>query len=631
MMSKKFGVILVFFMCMLAFDAAADKNETQKTREIVLSNSDLGSLANPVKCDGDKGEEEYLERLKDSSGEHVEFCRIGHAHPDPGGNILDKYEIKSKDGATRAEIYMDMNWNDYVESQPITEFKIKTSKKPKTIKYKYETRYLTAGDVYQMIADWGFYCEIVSGSSFHKEGLKGIQIPNNSIFSLKRIIFSQEESNGNIVTWSRLNFDPPAGIDRDIRLNWYPGIQKCSFENAVSLVENLNRQQKGGFSGWRIPTLTELFSIVDNSERHFPGEFDFPQGETLTFWTATPVRKKGTVLDYEKSEKAYYVINLKYNHQTNKYSLSFTFRNIKEKNKKEAYLIPLFSEITYAYQPTPTRVPASPVSSSPVVTPPGIGAPKTGQTPPSQVSNIPGLVPQPPPAPPSSGTVSPKQKTTAGDKIPGFDDVTAPPKQPPTTKPPQPQIPSTSPPKKTGQADKIPGFDDVPNRPGTSLTPQIAPRTVNIALIPCLRRSMLGGNEQQLLVLINDEIESTLNNLKIPANISLKIDKKSPNNRTGLTQMTRVYSISLNQSFNESDKMRLFKSEIMTPQNIDIIVTVVTNFNNSNLNFYLLEPMIISGIDDKIYSRKFKQNAAAGFASLNDFVGNTIKNIVSNI
>jgi hypothetical protein len=41
--------------------------------------------------------------------------------------------------------------------------------------------------------------------------------------------------------------------------------------------------------------------------------------------------------------------------------------------------------------------------------------------------------------------------------------------------------------------------------------------------------------------------------------------------------------------------------------------------------------MIISGIDDKIYSRKFKQNAAAGFASLNDFVGNTIKNIVSNI
>jgi hypothetical protein len=148
-------------------------------------------------------------------------------------------------------------------------------------------------------------------------------------------------------------------------------------------------------------------------------------------------------------------------------------------------------------------------------------------------------------------------------------------------------------------------------------------------------KGMLGGNEQKLLVLINDQIENTLNNLnhdlKSQLNISLKIDKKNPNNRTSLTQMTRVYSISLNQSFNESDKMRLFKSEIMAPQKIDIIVTVVTNFNKSNLNFNLLEPIIISGIDDKIYSGKFPQNASNRFTSLTDFVGNTIKNIVTHI
>lgn len=626
LMRKKIVVILILFMCLPAFGTAAGKNNTQKTREIVLSNSDLGSPANPVKCNGDKGEEEYLERLRDSSGKPVKFRRIGHAHPDPNGNILDKYEIKSKDGTARAEIYMDMNWDGYVEDQAIPGFKIKVAKKSKTITYKFETQSLTARDVYHMIIDHGFHCEIFSGSGFHGEGLNGIKIPKNSIFPLRRIIFSEKESNGNIATWSRLNIDPPAGIDRDIRLNWNPGIQKCSFENAISLVENLNRQQKGGFSGWRIPTLTELFSIVDNSERHFPGEFNLPKGETLTFWTATPVRKKGTVLDNQKSKKAYYIIKLKYNNQTNKYSLSFNFRDVEGKNRKEAYLLPLFSEITYAYQPSPTRAPTPPVSPSPGITPPGFDPQKKGPTPPSQKPKIPGLIPPQSTSPAVPKTpISPHRKKAGGkDKIPGFDDVQAPTKQiqPPVKTPPQIKPPSTPPPTKTTASDRIPGFDDVP----TSM-----PRTVNIALIPCMWKGMLGGNEQQLLVLINDEIEKALSILKIPANISLKIDKKNPNNRTGWTQMTRVYSITLNQSFNESDKMRLFKSEIMTPQKIDIIVTVVTNFNKSNLNFNLLEPMIISGIDDKIYSGKFPQNASNRFSSLTNFVGNTIKDIVRRI
>jgi len=621
-MTKKLVVILTVIMFLSGFGTVSGKNKNQKTRVIVLSNSDLGSLANPVKCDGDKGEKEYLRRLRDSSGKPVKFRRTGHAHPDPKGPILDKYKIKSKDGATRTEIYLDMNWNDYVENQPITGFKIKVAKKPKIIRYKFETQSLTAHDVYRMIADYGFYCETVTGSSFHGEGLKGIKKPKNSIFPLRRIILSEEESNGNIATWSRLNIAPPRGISRDIRLNWYPGIPKCSFENAVSMVENLNRQQKGGFSQWRIPTLTELFSIIDNSERHFPGEFNFTKGETLTFWTATPVRKKGTALDYQKSEKAYYVINLKYSNQTNNYSLSFTFQNIERKNREEAYLLPVFSEITYAYQPTPTGIPTAPVSPSPSVTPPGFGTQKSSRTPPSQKYNVPGLIPQQSTPPPSSGTAFPKKKTTVNDKIPGFDDDPVSPKKPPKTKSLQPQTPSASLPQKTARADKIPGFDDVTNS---------KPSTVKIALIPCMWKGVVGRSEQRLLVFINDEIEKTLNNLKVQSHIKLKIDKKNPNDRSSLTQMTKLYSISSNQTLNEIEKMKLYKLEIMTPQDFDIIVTVVTNFNKSNFNFNLLKPMVISGIDDKIYSGKFMQNTSNRFSSITGFVGKTIKKIVSHI
>lgn len=639
-MSKKIRVILMFFMCLLIFGTTNAKNKIKKNGEIILANNDLGSITNPVKCNGDKGEKDYLERLLDSNGKPVQFRRIGHAHPDPGGNILDIYEIESHDGTTRAEIYMDMNCPKCIENKPITGFKIKAASKSKTIKYKYETQSLTAHQVYQMIVDYGFYCEITLGSPFHGEGLKGHNIPKNSIFPLKRIILSEKENNGNIATWSRLNIAPSAGNVRDIRLNWFPGIRKCSFKDAISVVENMSRKQDGGFSEWRIPTITELFSIIDNSKRHFPGEFNFPTGETLTFWTATPVLKKGTVLDFQKSRKAYYLIRVAYYKKRNKYSISFTFGDVNKNRTKEAYLLPVFSEIHYAYQPYSTRVPTSPVPPLPVNPQPGFDPGKTGQTPSSQSSNIPGIVPQQSTSQAVPKTpITPKQNKTGNiDKIPGFDDGPVTPIKPPKKKSSKPQIPYTPSHKKIAPVDKVPGFDDVPSRTGTTGTSpniQKAPRTLNIALIPCLWKGLMGRKELQLLVFINDEIEKKINNLKYDLksqlNVTLKIDKKDPNNRTNWSQMRRLYSISFDQSLGESDKISQFKSVIMAPENIDIIVTVAADLNNNTLNFNILKPMIISAIDNKIYSGKFSQNVSGSFSLLTNFVGTTIKKIVSHI
>jgi hypothetical protein len=98
-------------------------------KKIILADKDLGSKANPVKCDRDKGEIEYLEKLKDGNGNPVVYERTGHRRS-ATGTILDQYEIKSEDGKVCAVIYMSMYCAGHSETKPIKGFQIASGGDP---------------------------------------------------------------------------------------------------------------------------------------------------------------------------------------------------------------------------------------------------------------------------------------------------------------------------------------------------------------------------------------------------------------------------------------------------------------------------------------------------------------------
>ncbi|EIJ35441.1 tetratricopeptide repeat protein [Thiothrix nivea] len=83
----------------------------------------LGSWDNPVKCNSPSGEREYLSRLRCSSGDMVDFERLGNSGEGVFGNIVDDYELRCINSKKTVHVYMDM-YHDYRESQPIDGFSI---------------------------------------------------------------------------------------------------------------------------------------------------------------------------------------------------------------------------------------------------------------------------------------------------------------------------------------------------------------------------------------------------------------------------------------------------------------------------------------------------------------------------
>ena len=420
------------------------KNAKKKLppKDVRLFAGDLGSISNPVKCDGTQGQIEYLKRLRSPSRKSIKYRRLKHANPVPNGHTLDVYEIKSRDGRIRAVIHMDMYWPGYIESQAIKEFKIKESKGPKHITYRLETQPLTPHHVYQMILDYGFYCEIISGNPFHKEALQGINIPAKSVFPLRRSILDRKTNHGNIETWSQVEFNSRKTVETNIMLSWYPKIVNCSFDNAINILNNYNHEQKGGHFQWRIPTITELFSIID-SKSLLPGEFALRRGDDFTFWTSTPVMKKGTLLEASKSKKAYYIVRCRYININDTYSISFNYLDIEQKKPLKAHLLPVFSEKQYAYT-APVSTSAPPRSRNTVPQFSTVKKNKPGKNTVNSVSpagsqnTIPGFSTNPKNRQRAGTKPSNTNSTaTSQDKIPGFDDIPSKPskKHPPTKKP----------------------------------------------------------------------------------------------------------------------------------------------------------------------------------------------------
>ena len=445
-------------------------------------------------------------------------------------------------------------------------------------------REMTAHDVFRMVDEQGFYCEIVKGSGFHGEGLKGMPIPKDFIFKGKRSITVEIKEKDFLETKSV--HQEKKKNQEEIVLGWPLQIKsQCSFQTAEGHIKILNQKNTDKNRKWRIPTIMELFSIVqdqENTQNHFPKEFKLPENETLTFWTSTPVKKQGTFLEYDKDNKAYFVVQSSYNKKEGTYSLSFGFRNIEEDKKEEAFLLPVFSDNVYKYG--------------------AAAAQKISSTTPS---------------------------TKVNGKIPGFDDyVTT------TTVPAKKRAPVTTKPKPQTAADKIPGFDDIPAKSPAASTPRKTQSGIKIFLFPHLAAGNTDDSRKKLLDHINDQVKQDLDalikELKTRFKSHLIVDKMDPFNQNHMDKISTLYFIVSDESFSESETISQVKNQIMNPMDIDIILTIKYSLENSS-GIEIMKPTVIDTLHNQIYENVVIQNAKEHrYQSLKKHVKETLKKILFN-
>ena len=79
--------------------------------------SKLGSLANPIQCDGPSGERAYLSRLLGPDQQFLIFERTGSLPSPNSENMIDLYQVESIDGGFTEQLYFDMYHPNYEESE----------------------------------------------------------------------------------------------------------------------------------------------------------------------------------------------------------------------------------------------------------------------------------------------------------------------------------------------------------------------------------------------------------------------------------------------------------------------------------------------------------------------------------
>ena len=76
----------------------------------------LGSLENPIKCDGPQGERHYLSKLVTLNGRAIITSRQGHTL-NSSEQIVDIYPIKNENGEIITVLYFDMYHKGYKEKK----------------------------------------------------------------------------------------------------------------------------------------------------------------------------------------------------------------------------------------------------------------------------------------------------------------------------------------------------------------------------------------------------------------------------------------------------------------------------------------------------------------------------------
>ena len=474
-----------------------------------------------------------------------------------------------------------------------------TKKKP-GIKVDYEVVPLTARNVYQMISDNGFYCEKYSGSSFHGEALNTFKKIKGKVFPYMRTVTATKNKKNNLVKTKSRSRKKKTN-EKEIVLEWSPKPIECSFQEALDNIAHRNKIKTDKNKKWRIPTIMEVFSIIVKGKKknYFPPGFQLPGNKSIFFWTSTPLKKEGTSLEYDKANKAYFVVQLVFLPDKDEYSLRFHFQNIDQKYIEGIYLLPVYSDKVYAYRknllPTDTKVPGFDDKYVP-------------------------------------GFDDPPDKNISQEPVPS----TSPEKKAPTSK----KSPNITP--KSSSTTKIPGFDDVPPvsnknsspKVNASKTPRKLPTTkIKISLIPYFWKGMHGSTKEQELYDINFDIETLLKELKKHVRehfyCELIIDNKRADGPKNVSLFTKFYNIiQPNQNERILIKAGIIANDIMGPNNIDILVSVLHGMHMKGVEY--LKPLIISQLDNTVDTGKNNEfvHTRKGRGRLKKYVIKIIKEIL---
>jgi len=85
----------------------------------------LGSHDNPIKCDSDLGEHEYLKKLRGPDGKRVKYDKVDTEVDDKTYATIDRFIVQSSDGSVVREVFMNPNYPGAVEKRPIDGFTMK--------------------------------------------------------------------------------------------------------------------------------------------------------------------------------------------------------------------------------------------------------------------------------------------------------------------------------------------------------------------------------------------------------------------------------------------------------------------------------------------------------------------------
>jgi hypothetical protein len=122
LMGKGVMALAGLLTAMMAAGCFTSQNPIKKdVKPEPLAPGALGTRENPVKCDSDLGEEEYLLHLRGPDGKRVHYELIGTV-PGPKGTELEVYLVQSRDGTVCREVHMSKYYPGKNETRPIEGF-----------------------------------------------------------------------------------------------------------------------------------------------------------------------------------------------------------------------------------------------------------------------------------------------------------------------------------------------------------------------------------------------------------------------------------------------------------------------------------------------------------------------------
>jgi len=262
--------------------------------------------------------------------------------------LFKKDDIICRESGTNREI-LCRDANDYIA------YKIK----------KYFSLYLgtntgqqgvTIEQVYRMIIKNGFFCHSVD-YGYHSEVLERLR-EEEQIDELDSV-YAARATKGDKLSKYTYVFKP--GREKEtkavpgkefvietvsvnennlsdfIQLYWAPtegGIK--TYPEALEMIRRMNSVRYQGYADWRLPTLTELFSIAGHyqNQRFFP--FLFP-GKTIKLWTSTPLDERERERLTPCESDVYLVINCLHENHQPKLHFDMVCKN------HRAYMVPVRS------------------------------------------------------------------------------------------------------------------------------------------------------------------------------------------------------------------------------------------------------------------------------------------------